>query len=64
MMDMKQGKRIHRVNLSFDDTAFCSLSHLAMYERKDLATFVHDLVIEKLFGLTTKLPKPCNEEKQ
>ena len=64
MMDMKQGKRIHRVNLSFDDSAFFNLSHLAMYERKDLATYVHDLVIEKLYGLTTKLPKPCTDEKE
>lgn len=55
MMEMKQGKRIHTVALRLDDQSFLSLSHLAMYERKELASYIHDLLIENLYGLTSKL---------
>ena len=57
MIEMKQGKRIHTVALRLDDHSFFMLSHLAMYERKELAAYVHDLVNEKLYGLTSKIPK-------
>ncbi len=58
---MKQGKRIHTVALRLDDHSFFMLSHLAMYERKELAAYVHDLVNEKLYGLTSKIPKCIDE---
>ena len=62
MIEMKQGKRIHTVALRLDDQSFLNLSHLAMYERKELASYIHDLIVENLYGLTAKLPQSSDED--
>jgi len=61
VIEMKQGKRIHTVALRLDDQSFFILSHLAMYERKELASYVYDLVNERLYGLNSKIPKSIDE---
>ena len=56
MMTMKLGKRLHRIAISLDDDTFLTLSHLAAYERRDLAGYVGQLIEQQVHGLKLKLP--------
>lgn len=59
MMFMKLGKRVHQIKIHVSDETFVALSHLATFDRKDLATYVGHMVEESVHGRGMRLPSGC-----